>query len=240
MLDRPIEDILKNAQQGMIVDRELLIKMYHPYIIRVVTHICKRPIDWNQDESSIGLIAFNDAIDRFDETHSKTFDNFAYMIIRNRLVDEFRRQGKMFTSELLIFNDVQEEFEQTVIEIASSMEAFDREQAATALMDELIIYDQVLQDYGITLEELEDCSPKHRDTRIQFIQMAKYFIAQSDWIISLEKTKRLPIKEMLRHFKVSRKTIERNRKYLIALVLIYTNDEFGRIRNTVSFVDVGE
>lgn len=240
-MDTPIEHILKIVQEeGNAAERERLIEHYRPFILRTVSHVCKRQIGWEHDESSVGLIAFNEAIDRYNDTMGKSFDNFAFMLIRNRLVDEFRRQGKILRAESVVYDDVQDEFDQTAMEIASSMEAYEREQSAFELAQELILYDETLQEYGVTLEELEDLSPKHRDTRKQFIQIAKQFSGHSDWIDILHKTKRLPMKEMLDLFRVSRKTLERNRKYLIALVLIYSNDEFGRIRSTVSFADVGE
>lgn len=240
-MDRPIDQVLKKIQQkGNVAERDMLIEHYRPFILRTVSHVCKRQIGWDHDESSIGLIAFNEAIDRYNETMGKSFDNFAFMLIRNRLVDEFRRQGRILRAESVVYDDIRDEFEQTATEVASSMEAYEREQTALELAQELLLYDETLQEYGVSLEELESNSPKHRDTRKQFIQMAKHFSGHRNWIDILHKTKRLPMKEMLDLFKVSRKTLERNRKYLIALVLIYSNDEFGRIRSTVSFADVGE
>ncbi|MNJ48378.1 RNA polymerase sigma factor SigI [compost metagenome] len=240
-MDRPIDQVLKKIQQkGNVAERDMLIEHYRPFILRTVSHVCKRQIGWDHDESSIGLIAFNEAIDRYNQTMGKSFDNFAFMLIRNRLVDEFRRQGRILRAESVVYDDIRDEFEQTATEVASSMEAYEREQTALELAQELLLYDETLQEYGVSLEELESISPKHRDTRKQFIQMAKHFSGHRNWIDILHKTKRLPMKEMLDLFKVSRKTLERNRKYLIALVLIYSNDEFGRIRSTVSFADVGE
>lgn len=240
-MDRPIDQVLREVQQkGNVAERNMLIERYRPFILRTVSHVCKRQIDWNHDESSVGLIAFNEAIDRYDETMGKSFDNFAFMLIHNRLVDEFRRQGKIMRAESVVYDDIRDEFEQTMMEVASSIEAYEREQTSSELAQELLLYDETLQEYGVSLEELEECCPKHRDTRKKFIQMAKHFHAHSDWIEILHRTKRLPMKEMLDFFKVSRKTLERNRKYLIALVLIYANDEFGRIRSSVSFADVGE
>lgn len=238
MLDRPINQVLHQAQAGNTEERNWLIDQYRPFIIRAVSHVCKRQISWNHDEASIGLIALNEAIDRYDKSCGKTFDNFAYMVIHNRLVDEFRKQGKMLRTESTVLDDDHDEFEQSTFEVASSLEQYDREQNASALAEELLLYDETLQQYGISLEELEDCSPKHRDTRKQLIEMAKRFSEYPDWLNSLKISKRLPAKEMLTVFKVSQKTLERNRKYLIALVLIYSSSEFKRIKNTVSFADL--
>lgn len=241
MLDsRSFESAIKKAQDGNRSERDWIIEQYRPFILRTVSRICKRPIRWEHDEASIGMIALNEAIDRYDGGMGKSFNNFAYLMIHNRLVDEFRRQGKISKSESVILNDNGDLFDQTSSEIASSLEIYNREQSATELAMELLAYDEALQEFGVTLEELEDFSPKHRDTRKQMIQIAKRFSEEPDWIDILKKTKRLPIKKMLEIFKVGHKTLERNRKYIIALVLIYACPEFERIRSIVSFANIEE
>lgn len=241
MLDgRSIESVIKSAQEGNRSERDWIIEQYRPFILRTVSQVCKSPIGWERDEASIGMIALNEAIDRYDSGMKKSFDNFAYMMIHNRLVDEFRRQGRILKSESVILNEPGDLFDQTPNEIASSLERYDREQSASELAMELLAYDEALQEYGVSLEELEDCSPKHRDTRKQMIQIAKRFSEQPEWLDVLKQTKRLPIKNMLKMFKVGHKTLERNRKYIIALVLIYACPEFERIRSTVSFANMEE
>lgn len=237
-MDSTVQNKIIQAQKGDMPSRETLIEQYRPFIIRVACHVSKRRISWNDDESSIGLIAFNEAIDRFQPDQGKTFDSYAYQIISNRLIDEFRRKRKTFGTHLILDGD--DEFELTTAEIASSLEAYEREETANELAAELMRYDEVLQQYGISLEELEDCSPSHQDTRLQLIRIAKSFMQQPSLVEHLVKTKQLPLKEMIKFVDVSKKTLERNRKYLISLILIYSFDEFNRIRHTVSLMDVGE
>lgn len=218
----------------------MLIEQYRPFILRAVSHICKRSISWEHDEASIGMIALNEAIDRYDGKQGKSFDNFAYMVIHNRLVDEFRRQGKVSEVEYTVLDAAGQAFDQTFSEVASSMEKYNREQTAWELAQELQLYDETLQLYGVSLEELEQCCPKHRDTRKQLIRMARSFSAHPDFVASLQRTRKLPVKKMLLIFDVSSKTIERNRKYLIALVLLFSSPEFERIRSVVSFANIEE
>ncbi|MGP0586151.1 RNA polymerase sigma-I factor [Paenibacillus timonensis] len=240
-MDRPIDEILHQAQAGNKIDRDLLIDYYRPFILRAVSHVCKRQVSWSQDEASIGIIALNEAIDRYQEASGKSFDNYAYMVIRHRLVDEFRKQGKYAQMESAVWDRVHDDegIAQTPLEIASSLELYDREQTAQALAEELRLYDETLRQYGVALEELESCSPKHRDTRKQMIRMAQTFGEHPEWLNTLRTTKKFPVKEMLTVFKVSSKTLERNRKYLIALILIYASEEFKRIKTTVSFAEGG-
>ncbi|WP_028986311.1 RNA polymerase sigma-I factor [Thermicanus aegyptius] len=238
-MDRSIEKIVLDIQKGNSQNREWLIGQYRPFILRSVRRICKRKVEWNDDEASIGLIAFNEAIDRYDSSRGKTFDHFAFMMIRRRLIDEFRKQGKISKSESLVL-DNNDEFELTAGEIAGSLEIYAQQESAAALAQELTLYDERLQEYGIRLEELEECSPSHQDTRKQLIRIAKRFCDYPEMKLYLERTKHLPLKEMMRYAGVSKKTLERHRKYLIALILIFSCDEFVRIRNTISFSEIGE
>lgn len=238
-MGRSIEDILLNIQKGDSKNREWFIGQYRPFVLRTVCHVCKRSIGWDDDEASIGLIAFNEAIDRYDPSYGKTFDNFAFMMIRRRLIDEFRKNGKISKNENLVL-DSNDEFELTASEIASSLESYAQQESSAALAYELALYDERLQEYGIRLEELEECSPSHKDARKQLIRIAKRFCDYPEMKLYLERTKHLPIKDMMRYAGVSKKTLERNRKYLIALILIFSCDEFVRIRNTVSFSEIGE
>jgi RNA polymerase sigma factor len=238
-MKKPLSDVLSQAQQGDLASRECIIQHYRPFIIRVASGVCKRHINWNDDEASVSLIAFNEAIDGYSPNHCKTFENFSQLIIRNRLIDEFRRNSKRLLTETLSYSE-DDGFEFSKAEIASSLSAFEQEASTNNLAKELLLYDEILLDYGISLEELEDCSPSHKDTRIQLIHIAKSFIHQPSMVDHLYRTKQLPLKEMLKYVKVSRKTLERNRKYLISLILIYSSEDFSLIRNTISFTDVGE
>ncbi|MCR8645600.1 RNA polymerase sigma-I factor [Paenibacillus sp. N1-5-1-14] len=238
-MNNSITDLLQRSTDGSQVHREQIIEQYRPFIIRTVSHICKRSIGWNDDEASIGLIAFNESIDRYNPNQDKSFDNYAYMIIQSRLIDEFRKNGKLSNNESLMWEN-HDEFESAAHEISSSLEVYERERSATDLAHELLTYDEVLQEYGILLEELESCSPSHRDTREQLIEIAKHFHKQPSLMAYLKRTKHLPIKEMMQYAGVSKKTLERNRKYLIALILIFSSEEFIHIRSAVSFIGTGE
>ncbi|MFD2673426.1 RNA polymerase sigma-I factor [Marinicrinis sediminis] len=228
-----IADMLRKAKNGSADHRHTMIEHYRPFIIRVTSHLCKRHIAWQDDEASIGLIAFNEAIDRYQFQGGRSFESYCYLTIQSRLIDEFRKQKKYRElHSLTMEND--NEYELSEAELQSSMDIYMRSHTAEQLAYELQRYDEVLQQYGIDLEELESCSPDHKDTRMKLIQMAKAFMQYPDLLQKLTLKKRLPIKEMLVYSDVSRKTLERNRKYLIALIVMYSSDEFSHIRHAVS------
>ncbi|GFR38095.1 RNA polymerase sigma factor SigI [Insulibacter thermoxylanivorax] len=232
-----IEEYLEMIHNGHSDLRSDLICRYKPFILRAVNHICKRPIGWDDDEASIGLIAFNEAIDRYRPDMGKSFDNFAYMVIRTRLIDEFRRAGKIERAETeWHYGDER----LSIAETAGSLEAYTQQEVSMTLAEELQCYDQRLQQFGIRLEELEKVTPKHRDTRSTMVKIARMFCTRREWLNILLTKKQLPLKEMVREVDVSKKTLERNRKYIISLILIFGCEEFSSIRQTVSFARLEE
>ncbi len=238
-MDEAIQKALAAARSGSSESREWLISKNRPFILKAASNICKRHIDWTNDEASICLIAFNEAIDRFRDDEGKSFHNYAYLLMRSRLIDSFRKEKRINEAEGFSLNET-DEFELSSAEVASALELHQQVTSQDELASELIRFDETLQEYGIDLEELEECSPEHKDARIHLIRIAKTFSQYPMLIEYMLRTKKLPIKEMLQHVSVSRKTLERNRKYLIALILIYNSDDFTRIRGNISFADLGE
>lgn len=237
---KQIEIWLNQAQNGDASAKHLLLDHYRPLVIRAVSDVCKRYIDWHQDEASVGLLALNEAIERYDLSEGKSFENYVRLIVKSRLTDHFRSEKRKTLGQVAWDTGEEDEYESSSAEIASSMELYAEQQVSQSLADELMLYDEVLQQYGILLESLEGDSPDHQDTRKRLIRIAKEFCCRPDHLQHLYKTKQLPLKAMLEWADVSRKTLERNRKYIIAIILIYSSSEFVHIRSTISFAEVGE
>jgi RNA polymerase sigma factor len=65
----PPEEFVRRIQHGENTLRDALIENYYNYILSVVSKMLGRSAQ-SSDEFSIGLQAFQEAIDRFDETKS--------------------------------------------------------------------------------------------------------------------------------------------------------------------------
>lgn len=86
MLEDQNMDLINQAKKDFLA-REKLFHQYRPQIKSIASGICKRPLDWeNDDELSISLIAFNSAIDTYDESKGMSFINYAKMLTHHRLV----------------------------------------------------------------------------------------------------------------------------------------------------------
>jgi RNA polymerase sigma factor len=67
-------------------------------------------------------------------------------------------------------------------------------------------------------------SPKHMDARQNAIKVAQILIEHDELKRILFTKKQLPVKQLETLVSVSRKTIERNRKYIIAMTIILSGD----------------
>lgn len=72
--------------------------------------------------------------------------------------------------------------------------------------------------------DLVEQLPKHKDARLNAIRVAELLVANEEWLALLFRKKQLPIKQLETMASVSRKTIERNRKYIIAVAVILAGD----------------
>ncbi len=118
----------------------------------------------------------------------------------------------------------EEEHVVNVVEIKQSVLEYEHQQQAEDRHDEILRYMQKMTEYGITLADLVQSSPKHRDARKNLFSIADILVRDQNMVQYLMNTKTLPIKELLTKVEVSRKTIERNRKYIIALAMIQIYD----------------
>lgn len=226
-----IESLIENAKSGNDYSRESLIRYYKSYILNTVASICNRRITWSDEEASIGLLAFNKAIDTYDKTKGRPFLDYVFLLIKRDLIDLFRKEKR--PDELPM--EVVEEDNHSENELAASstemgMEAYHESMLAAELAEEIIELDQALAAYQISFEELEDYSPKHRDTRNELLQMAQSFLKDDECVDQLLKKKRLPIKLFCKKTGYRPKTVERHRKYLITLIIIQLNQDWVQLK----------
>ena len=217
------ENSVIRIRQGDELLREQFISDYKPYIAKVTSRFSKRYIDPSRDdEFSVALLAFNEAINQYDVRAGKSFIGFAETVIRRRLIDYVRKEQRhkdvvpysMFDSE------DEEAAAYNVIETKQAVHAYESKRDQEERKQEIAELNEDLMNYGITFEELVELSPKHADSRKLLIGIAHTLAAEQELMSILRTTQRLPVKELTERCGVSRKTIERNRKYLIAIALI--------------------
>ncbi|MFD2671228.1 RNA polymerase sigma factor SigI [Marinicrinis sediminis] len=225
--EQTLEELIRQIQDGDIKLRNQLITDYQPFIAKVTSKFSKRYIDPSRDdEFSIALAAFNEAINQYSVDSGNSFLGFAKTVMTRRLIDYVRKEERHTKQVPYSAFDIEDEEDNLMnpVEVAKAVEAYDEAQEAEARKEEMIAYNRELMKYEITFQELVDISPKHSDSRKTLIAIARQLAEKPELMKKLQDKKMLPIKEVLEWAGVSRKTLERNRKYLIAISLVHAGD----------------
>ncbi|PYI53037.1 RNA polymerase sigma factor SigI [Paenibacillus flagellatus] len=212
-------------QSGNIRLRNQFITDYQPYVAKVTSRFCKRYIDPSRDdEFSIALGAFNEAINQFSPESGRSFLSFAETVIRRRLIDYVRKESR-FAGQIPYSSFEVEDDEDSIVnpvEIHQAIEHYEKEKTTEERRSEIVDFNRCLQEFGISFHDLVEASPKHSDSREALFKIGA-LLARDQAMMGIVLTKKmLPIKELLDQVDVSRKTLERNRKFIIAVALIYS------------------
>jgi len=227
--------LIERVRRGDGQAREDLLQQFTPLVLRVGSQVCGHYLQVGRDEEvSVGLIALNEAIDRFDPSRGTSFVSFAEVVIKRRLIDYYRRQKGQLEIPLSEFetedsegNPLQAaEYQAAVAQYAMDQESADRRQ-------EIQRYSLRLAEFGIRFQDLVAASPKHRDARERALEAARVVAEDPDLARHLQTTGALPMKQLERRVGVSRKTLERQRKYIIAVALILMED-FRHLRSYIT------
>lgn len=225
MQEQVLKDTLISAKSGDPLVREELIRSHKAFIARVSSKICSRYLTWdNDDELSIALLAFNEAIDSFDPHGGASFHSFVQMVIRRRLVDYFRKEGKHQHLSLSPMNPEDEDLSR--YDLDTSLEQYQENENQEVFAQVVENYVRVLCDYNVTLDDLIKVSPKHSDSKQTLIRAALVLSHNPRLMAHLQKHRLLPIKELELLTGIKRKVLEKGRKYLIALALILSEPDF--------------
>ncbi|ARU63720.1 RNA polymerase sigma-I factor [Tumebacillus avium] len=222
-----LNQLLMKARSGDEEARNQLLREYIPFVAKSASQATGRYIRRGQDdEFSIALAAFNEAIERYDLDRGTSFLGFADTVIKRRLIDYFRsKQAKQRDVPFSDF-EVEDEEENVInyVEVQKSVEEHQKLVEGDARRDEIQHFTELLMQFEISMEELVDLSPKHQDARENAMEVAKVIAANQEFCDYLMTKRSLPLKALMNHVKVSRKTIERQRKYIIAVSLILIGD----------------
>jgi len=232
------EDIivtLKKIKDGDEYLREEFISKYKPYIINTVSNITHKYIDTeNSDEFSVGLSAFNEAIDCFDHQKNSHFLKFATLVIKRRLTDFARRNKKHCQVYPFTYFEDQPNsyFDQFFLKTDIDM------QSKLEITKEINLFTKRLLEFGISLNDLINSAPKHKDSKSLCIRIAKVIADDAKLFEKLMKSRNIPKTELLKTIRINKKTIERNRKFIIAVTLIF-GCEFYLLKDYINITDIG-
>ena len=219
-----LEETVIEIQNGNQQLQNKLIEDYKPFIAKNVSAVCKRYINESDDEFSIGLIAFNEALEKYSKEKGSSFLSFGELLIKRRVIDYIRKEARVRNINFISNGETDEEGAQSKLEASLSVDEYQRKVEQEQRKEEILHFHKVLQEFGLSFQELLEISPKHADARQNAIMVSKAVVENENLKVTLFEKKQLPIKQLESKVTVSRKTIERNRKYIIAMAIILTGD----------------
>jgi RNA polymerase sigma factor len=207
--------IFEKIKNGDSVLKEKFIIDYKPYILKTLSYLLGKYVDESNEEYSIGLIAFNEAIDLYDTEKNSNFFKYAEMVIKHRIIDFIRCNKKYLRDVPFSYFEDDEVFEERYL-ICDFLNQYEK----IEIKEEIVLFERQLKAFGITLEELAECSPRHKDSRNLCIIIAKIIAGNDILLNKMIKKRMLPLSDLMKFVNVHKRTVERNRKYIIAVSLI--------------------
>ncbi|HYK74578.1 MAG TPA: RNA polymerase sigma factor SigI [Pseudoneobacillus sp.] len=222
---KTLEETVLKIQQGDLPLLNETIDSYKPFIAKTVSSVCKRFIHESDDEFSIGLIAFHEAIQKYSPERGSSLLSFAEVMIKRRVIDYIRKHSKNQSISMDFGSQNQDDDSPSLtIENEISIDDYQKKTESELRRQEIIQFQQILKEFDLSFQDLVEQSPKHADARKNAMEIAKILVDDEALQAYLIEKKRLPIKQLEDIVQVSRKTIERNRKYIMAISLILIND----------------
>ncbi len=199
-----------------------LITQYENFILRCASSAAHSYISKSDDEWSIALAAFMEAVKKYSQDKG-SFLNFSELVIRRRIID-FMRSKSRYSPEIsvnpsLFGSDIEEDYSMQWDIIQNSSVTEDN-----AIKLEICLVNEILSSYGFSFMDLTECSPKAKKTKGACARVVVFMIKNSILTSEMRVKKQLPLNIIQKNTKVPRKLLERHRKYIVAAVEIMSGD----------------
>jgi len=200
-----------------------LIGQYLPFIKAETAKFTGRiPVEGRDDMLSIAMFAFHQAVGLYERGRGN-FLPYAAKAIRNRLIDYSRRERR-HTGTVSLQEETGGEGGRTLQEqLDSGYDEIGARARRAAAREEIMKFSKDLAGYGLTLGDIADNCPKQERTLAACHQALAYAKANPELLETLTEKKRLPMGRLAEGSGVHYKTLERHRRYLVAILLAYTN-----------------
>ena len=201
------------------------------YILSCAGHTVNRFVTVEDDEFIIGMEAFHEAVNSYDESKG-SFKTFSSVVIQRRITDylrsEMRHKHEISVEPMAFSGDTRGE-DETALQTEVREKTEELSVTAGAPGDNDILYEieavqEVLNAYGFSFYDLTECSPKSEKTKAQCAAAIASVVKDPDIVSKMKLKKVLPIKEVSRASGVKTKVLDRHRRYIIASAEILTGD----------------
>lgn len=202
-----------------------LVRQYMPFIKSETAKFMHRyPEEGRDDELSIAMFAFHEAVLSYSRLKG-SFLHYAAVGIKNRLIDYYRSE-KRHAHVLSLDsgeNSSQDSDGPLLNKVISTKDEAEELALRSAAKSEIREFSVRLGDFDISLGDIAENCPKQKRTLDACGRALNYAKTNPALLEVLIATKKLPIAQLCEGAGVERKTLERHRKYMVAIMLAYTN-----------------
>lgn len=204
--------------------KNLFIEQSMPFIQRSLSRHAKKPIGPSDEEWSVGLVAYAEAIDGY-RSDKGDFAAWAHLVIAKRLTDHYRRVARtrqeIGVAPHVFTGDVDAGEDAMAYAVHAAIQPVNQRDG---LHDELEAVSDTLGPYGFTFMELTACSPQTAKTRQACACAAAYLLSHPAILQDMGRKRTLPAKRLHDACGIPTKLLDRHRKYIIAITLIMEGD----------------
>ena len=211
------------AAQSDPAAADALVGRYMPFIRSETYKFTHAPLEaGHEDELSLATMAFYEAAMSYQRGRG-AFLPYAAAAIRNRLIDyqrAERRHGGTVSLDEPVGGADGPLLAEALPDATDAIAAYDLRQATRA---EIAEFGRQLAGFGLSFSDVADNCPRQERTMAACRAVLDCARANPALLDALVSTGRLPIRQLALGSGVDKKTIERHRKYLVAILLAFTN-----------------
>lgn len=209
------------AAKGDSLAADELVRKYLPFIRAEAARAVRRGVSDSDDELSIAMMAFHEAVLAYERLRG-AFLPFAARAIRSRIIDYQRRELR-HSGQLSIYDRDADDDRELGETLDVGQDPIGDHTERTAARQEIAHFALGLSEFGLSLTDIADNCPKQERTRAACHRALRWAKANPELLEQTVRAKKLPITTLAAGAGVERKTLERHRKYMMALILAYTN-----------------
>ena len=208
------------AARGDSLAADELVRRFLPFIRSETAKVIRRGVSDSDDELSVAMMAFHEAVLAYERLRG-AFLPFAARAIRSRIID-FHRREQRHRGQLSL-HEKNEDDRELADTLAVGTDPISERTDRTASRQEIAHFALGLSEFGLSLTDIADNCPKQSRTLSACHRALDYARGNPELLEQTVRTKKLPITSLAAGAGVERKTLERHRKYMMALLLAYTN-----------------
>lgn len=197
-----------------------LIRAYIPFIRSEASKFMTRLCTDQDDEYAIAMMGFYEAILGYEKGRG-AFLSYAAMLIRSRLIDYSRKEAR-HQGNISLYEENGDD--RTLMDtVADSSDHFIESADREATRQEIEELSAVMVQFDVCFSDVADNCPKQERTLAACGAAIRYAAETPALLEELLRTKKLPMAQLVSGSGAERKTLERHRKYILAMLLVQTN-----------------